>query len=736
MKNSTILSSHANTNQSSQYRKVEKRSGKRIGYNYIILKSLKESKKNDVVKCLYIKSLTDFGFCIIKEGTYGDSKDRHGRDIKDRLTWQKKLHEMLQNDVRIPKLLGSFEENGNYYLVIEYIKGKPLYKLLRDKGKELREALINGNKTGLTFLNYLLKIIDILNSLHQHQVVHRDATPNNFLITPKGEAVLIDMELSYSIREQLPCPAFQLGTHGYMSPQQIATNLPTIQEDTFAVGAILLELWTGISASKLSTPPIDALAEKVYFLVPDKQFAEIIIQCLDIQLENRPSLKNVAEVVKNYKIDLQSKRKRSTSVAINFSKEEILEIAQTAVNAICSPLMADKEKGWFSENKKIPAHLDKNKINKTWYASFHLGVTGVMYTISYAHLLGIDISDALPHIEKSLRLVEEKYIKDNDKYQPGLHFGSDGIAASLATSIRNGLLVHKDKYQSWINRLFEPASSSLGVTRGQSGQGLAGLICLPTIHTATINYRIKHSFSCLLEQQKKDGSWLHPTSNTKSVLPGFAHGVSGIVYFLLEYGQYYDDKRALIAAERGIHWLIKRSKTMVSSVQWYSSKNKPLLPWWRDGAPGIALTLIKAYSIFNESHYKEYAEKALRNHPVNVIDNNLSQYRGLSGLGEIYLEAYKVFRDDEWLNRASWIAQVVLHLKKQHPQYGTYWLVEAERQPVAGFMLGNSGILHFLLRYCYPDTLNFPLTPRLEQIKNIEPNNFHLAQKFDIGSGI
>ncbi len=54
--------------------KVEKKAGKRVGYNYIIVKSYKESQKNDVVKCLYIKSLTNWGFCVIKEGSYGDTR--------------------------------------------------------------------------------------------------------------------------------------------------------------------------------------------------------------------------------------------------------------------------------------------------------------------------------------------------------------------------------------------------------------------------------------------------------------------------------------------------------------------------------------------------------------------------------------------------------------------------------------------------------------------------------------
>src|SRR5262245_11680436 len=128
MKPVSVVTNTTNLEENTVKGKAEKKNGKRIGYNYIILKSLKESQKNDVVTCLYIKSLTDFGICVIKEGSYGDSKDKHERDIKDRLLWQKKLHEKLQNKVRIPRLLGSFEENGNFYLVIERIRGRSMFK--------------------------------------------------------------------------------------------------------------------------------------------------------------------------------------------------------------------------------------------------------------------------------------------------------------------------------------------------------------------------------------------------------------------------------------------------------------------------------------------------------------------------------------------------------------------------------------------------------------------------------
>jgi hypothetical protein len=52
-----------------------------------------------------------------------------------------------------------------------------------------------------------------------------------------------------------------------------------------------------------------------------------------------------------------------------------------------------------------------------------------------------------------------------------------------------------------------------------------------------------------------------------------------------------------------------------------------------------------------------------------------------------------------------------MQMKKHHPVHGDYWLAEYERLPVAGFMIGNSGVLHFLLRLCYNEQIGFPLIP-------------------------
>jgi serine/threonine protein kinase len=696
--------------------KAIKKAGKRIGYNYIIIKSLKESQKNDVVKCLYIKSLTNFGFCVIKEGTYGDSKDKHGRDIKDRLIWQQQLHAELQDKVRMPRLLGHFEENGNYYLVIERIKGKPLYKVCREKNGELREGLITGTSTGLTFMNYLIQIVDLLNTLHKHHVVHRDATSNNFIIMPNGKVAVIDMELSYSLQQQAPAPPFQLGTYGYMSPEQLKTETPTIKEDVFSAGAVLLQVWTGISPSKLTDTPLESLRKKVHFFIPDKAVADIIIQCLHPDAEQRPVLSRVYDVLVQYKDDLRKKNRRPATNSLVYSRAQIQQTIQQAIGTLATPLLADKKKGWFSEDQKSELNLDKSKINKAWYTSFSRGAAGVIYLLSKAHYMGFDTSASVPHIQTAMKLIETKYIQRIENASPSLHYGASGIAAPLASSIRDGLIEPQKDYFEWIKLLLIRDNENLGYINGIAGQGMAQWLCYDFLQSETIKKNLDNYVRLLLQNQQKDGSWIYKEVEGKQkTKQGFANGASGIIYFLLEYANRYQNEQALASAEAGLNWLIKRSTLQGDAIKWRNSANKELMHWWSEGTSGIALAFIKAYACSDnptdKQRYKQYATGALLNHPKQELDNNLSQLQGLSGLGEIYLEAYKVFQEQEWLEKANWIAQVIMHMKIEHPEHGPYWLVQQERLPIPDFMTGNSGVIHFLLRYCFPDKIGFPMLP-------------------------
>lgn len=699
--------------------KAIKKVGKRIGYHYIIIKSLKKSQKNDVVKCLYIKSLTNFGYCVIKEGSYGDSKDKHGRDIKDRLIWQQQLHAQLQEKVRMPRLLGHFEENGNYYLVIERIKGKPLYNACREKNSELRDGLLTGNHIGVTFVNYLIQIVDLLNTLHSYHIVHRDATSNNFIIMPNGKVAVIDMELSYSLQQRAPAPPFTLGTYGFMSPEQLKTETPTIKEDVFSAGAMLLQVWTGLSPQKITDAPLETLVNKVHFFIPDKTLADTVLQCLHPDALLRPALPVLFHTLVQFKQDLQTKTTRPVTNPPTYSKKQIAACIQQAIGTLASPLLADENKGWFSEDNRNETGRDKSKITKAWYTSFSTGASGVIYLLNKARYLGYNTKGTEPYIQKALGLIEEKYINRIQTVSASLHSGTSGIAVTLAASIRHGLIEPQPRYFEWINTLLNRDNQLLTFINGIAGQGMANWLCHDFLQPDIIDKRLHNYANILIEQQQKDGSWVYRKIKDKQKKrQGFAKGVAGIIYFLLEYAQQFKDPKALASAEAGLRWLMKKAVHKSNKILWRTDKKKELMHWWSEGTSGIALAFIKAYicsdNPTNKQQYKHYATGALLNLPKQVLDNNLSQLQGLCGLGEIYIEAYQAFDEPEWQERAEWIAQVVMHLKKDHPEYGPYWLVQNERQPTPDFMTGNSGVIHFLLRYCYPDQIGFPLLENKE----------------------
>ena len=81
----------------------------------------------------------------------------------------------------------------------------------------------------------------------------------------------------------------------------------------------------------------------------------------------------------------------------------------------------------------------------------------------------------------------------------------------------------------------------------------------------------------------------------------------------------------------------------------------------------------------------------------------LSQCHGLSGLGEIYLEAGRVLGDDKFHRNAEEILRVLLHLGKENDDGAMTWLVEDPHAPTADLMAGCSGVVHFLLRCSLPE---------------------------------
>lgn len=158
------------------------------------------------------------------------------------------LHELGKHD-QIPMLLAYFEEQQEFYLVEEYIRGQSLREEFRTQGKLTAEAV----------KAMLREVLEILVFVHGHQVIHRDLNPNNLIRrTVDRRLCLIDFGAVKRVTSQFVqasgMATVAIGTQGYI-PSEQAQGRPQFGSDLYAVGMIAIEALTGQFPHLIATDP-------------------------------------------------------------------------------------------------------------------------------------------------------------------------------------------------------------------------------------------------------------------------------------------------------------------------------------------------------------------------------------------------------------------------------------------------------------------------------------------------
>ena len=193
---------------------------RRIGKYYLLHSILSDRPKGRTIKAINLKKFA-FNWCIIKEGRMAMGEDEQGREIRDRLIWEKKLMTEFQSIISVPKVIDFLDQDENSYLVTEYIEGS-LFQNAVDAVYHNQQTWRHHETTDKRkLLGYFWLIIELIESMHQHGYIHRDITDSNFIITDSGRIVAIDFELSCSLKDNMPDPPFVMGTEGYASPEQL-----------------------------------------------------------------------------------------------------------------------------------------------------------------------------------------------------------------------------------------------------------------------------------------------------------------------------------------------------------------------------------------------------------------------------------------------------------------------------------------------------------------------------------
>ena len=167
------------------------------------------------------------------------------------------------NHPNIAHLLGGgTSDEGQAYIVMEYVEGEPIdrycdrHRLTVDERVEL-----------------FMRVAAAVQHAHRHLVVHRDIKPGNVLVTPDGQPKLLDFGIATVINpargQQHPATRVLTLTPEYASPEQIRGEPVTTASDVYALGLLLYELLTGAKGQDVSGTRASEAERMITSLVPD-----------------------------------------------------------------------------------------------------------------------------------------------------------------------------------------------------------------------------------------------------------------------------------------------------------------------------------------------------------------------------------------------------------------------------------------------------------------------------------
>ena len=128
------------------------------------------------------------------------------------------------------------EDNGNYYIVMEYVEGRTLKQLLKKRG----------TLTVSEVIDIMLQLTDGIAHAHDSYIIHRDLKPQNIMISDDGAIKITDFGIAMALNStQLTQTNSVMGSVHYLPPEQASGKGSTTKSDIYSMGIMLFELLTG-----------------------------------------------------------------------------------------------------------------------------------------------------------------------------------------------------------------------------------------------------------------------------------------------------------------------------------------------------------------------------------------------------------------------------------------------------------------------------------------------------------
>lgn len=137
----------------------------------------------------------------------------------------------------LPRIVDIIDHGSTIFVVMDYIEGESLDKILKAEGVQAEDVVITWAK----------QLCDALSYLHTQTppIIYRDMKPANVMLKPEGNVKIIDFGIAREYKEQNLTDTTVLGTKGYAPPEQYSGQTDA-RSDIYALGMTMHHLLTGI----------------------------------------------------------------------------------------------------------------------------------------------------------------------------------------------------------------------------------------------------------------------------------------------------------------------------------------------------------------------------------------------------------------------------------------------------------------------------------------------------------
>lgn len=229
--------------------------------HWTVYECLKESEDSST---FLVKETATGILCVLKWG-----RNRQTEFLRNEMEIMKKMADRKLSG--IPKTYRIFEENGEVYLVREYIEGMSLAQMVLQKG-------------GISEAEICRISRKICQTAEQFQnpdepMIHRDIKPENIVVTPGGEVVFIDFGTMRSYKKDGSRDTFVVGTRGTAAPEQYGYTQTDQRTDVYAIGQTMLYMVSeSYEMNQLSECAVSRrmkkIIEKACSFEPDKRYGD------------------------------------------------------------------------------------------------------------------------------------------------------------------------------------------------------------------------------------------------------------------------------------------------------------------------------------------------------------------------------------------------------------------------------------------------------------------------------